>query len=147
MTNDSALFEDDFLLDLDDADLGSAAESPMPQPSEGEVSAASAQGAPEIAAPETAPVSTVALPEPEGGDAPLPAISIRVFYERAETAQLIETAGQDRRMARTDMEQSAGGVAAAIGYLSENVTPNLLIVESSLPAQQMLEQIDALAEH
>ena len=147
MTNESALFEDDFLMDLDDADLASTTESSA-SPSSGDgVMTAAAQTAPEGPAAEPAAVSTVTLPEPEGGDAPLPAISIRVFYERAETAQLIETAGRDRRMLRTDLEQASGGVAAAIGYLSENVTPNLLIVESSLPAQQMLEQIDALAEH
>lgn len=140
MTNDSALFEDDFLLDLDDVeDVAAEAvadEAPASDPVE---------TVPDMDL--AAAVPTVALPEPEGGDAPLPAISIRVFFERPETGQLIETAAEDRRMRRADVEMIPGGVAAAIGYLSENVTPNLLIVESSLPAQEMLSQIDALAEH
>ena len=36
---------------------------------------------------------------------------------------------------------------AAVEYLQTNVTPNLLILESHLPAAQMVAEIDALAEH
>jgi pilus assembly protein CpaE len=137
MTNDNALFEDDFLLDLDDdAGLTPAAEqSVVPATAELQPHNDASSGVP------------LPMPEPEGGDAPLPAISIRVFFEQPSTGQLVETASQDRRMRRADLELIPGGVAAAIGYLSENVTPNLLIVESSLPAAEMLGQIDALAEH
>ncbi|MEO9968738.1 MAG: AAA family ATPase [Hyphomonadaceae bacterium] len=146
MTNDSALFEDDFLLDLDDVE-DVTADAVMPEDSASD--AAEAESNVDLAAPAvaTAAAMPVAMPEPEGGDAPLPAISIRVFFERPETGQLVETASADRRMARADIELIPGGVAAAIGYLTENVTPNLLIVESSLPAQEMLAQIDSLAEH
>jgi pilus assembly protein CpaE len=60
---------------------------------------------------------------------------------------LLDTAAADRRMARADVQTVPGGIPAAIEYLMANVTPNLLIVESSLPGKQMIEQIDALAEH
>jgi len=86
-------------------------------------------------------------PEPEGGDRPIPAISIRVFYETSSTADLINTIASDRRLARADVEMVEGGLPASVAYLQDNVSPNLLIVESSLPTAQMIEQIDALAEH
>ena len=138
MTNDNALFEDDFLLDLDD----DVAAQPEAQPAE-----MSAEPVGMDAMTDPLPAGAVSLPEPEGGDAPLPAISIRVFFEQPSTGELIETASNDRRMRRADLEIVAGGVPAAMAYLSENVTPNLLVVESSLPAAEMLAQIDALAEH
>ncbi len=139
MTNENALFEDDFLLDL-----------------EGEGELAPTDRA--AAKPATAVVAEhhhgqrgggvpMTMPEPEGGDASLPAISIRVFFEQSSTGQLVQTACQDRRMRRADLELIQGGIPAAMSYLSENVTPNLLIVESSLPASEMVEQIDSLAEY
>ncbi len=140
MTNDNALFEDDFLLDLDD-DAG-------PQPEADVASDLAEQVMTQtVAGLDVAPASSVPMPEPEGGDAPLPAISIRVFFEQPATGELIETASNDRRMRRTDLEMVPGGIPAAMAYLGENVTPNLLVVESSLPAAEMLGQIDALAEY
>ena len=138
MTNDNALFEDDFLLDLDD----DVTAQPEAQPAE-----MSAEPVGMDVMTDPLPAGAVSLPEPEGGDAPLPAISIRVFFEQPSTGELIETASNDRRMRRADLEMVAGGVPAAMAYLGENVTPNLLVVESSLPAAEMLAQIDALAEH
>ena len=138
MTNESALFEDDFTVDLDD--LSSPTKDTLTDEINdfaNQVVPASDSGA------ETMPY----VPEVAGGDRPIPAISIRTFYEKPETASLIETASADRRMTRADLEMAQGGLPAAIEYLAHNVTPNLLIVESSLPAAQMISQIDALAEH
>jgi len=50
-------------------------------------------------------------------------------------------------MRRTDFASENGGLDAAIEYLTSNVTPNLLIVESSMPSKEMLAKIDQLAEH
>lgn len=143
MANESALFEDDFLLELEDD------APPKPDPvlhDDEELTDIALDDGLDDPAPE--PVQTDAyIPEPQGGDRPIPAISIRVFYERAETAELIDTASQDRRMVRADVEAIAGGLPAAIAYLTENATPNLLIVESSAQASEMIAQIDELAGH
>ena len=77
----------------------------------------------------------------------LPAISIKLFYERAETRGLLEVSAQDRRMGRATVECIPGGIPAAIAYMSENPTPNLLMIESSESAGQVVREIDALAEH
>ncbi len=77
----------------------------------------------------------------------LPAISIKLFYEREETRGLLEVSAQDRRMGRATVECIPGGIPAAIAYMSENPTPNLLMIESSESAGQVVREIDALAEH
>ncbi len=82
-----------------------------------------------------------------GGDRTIPAISIKVFYERSETAQIVKTAASDRRMKQASLECIAGGLSTAIEYLSANITPNLLIIESNLPSNEMLTQIDILAQY
>ncbi len=85
--------------------------------------------------------------EQSGGDAMLPAISIKLFYEREETRELINLCAADRRMGRATVECMPGGIAAAVADLRANTTPNLLMVESSAQASQVLHEIDALAEH
>ena len=82
-----------------------------------------------------------------GGDAPLPAISIKLFYEQESTCQVMDVCANDRRMGRASAESIPGGIPAAIAYMQENPTPNLLIIESSASAATILEQVDTLAEH
>jgi pilus assembly protein CpaE len=82
-----------------------------------------------------------------GGDSVLPAISIQVFYERDETRLLMEVCERDRRMGRATIEAHSGGIAGAIDYMSQNPTPNLLIIESTARSAQLLSEIDMLAEH
>lgn len=140
MTNERALFEDDFTVDLDDFAVEEGPRADLvDEVSETEIVAlednADKHDAVEFA------------PEPEGGDRPVPAISAKVFYETSGTAELMDVVASDRRMSRATVELAEGGLSAAVEYLRHNASPNLLIVESSLPAAQMLEQIDALAEH
>lgn len=85
--------------------------------------------------------------EGAGGDAILPAISIKVFYEREETRLLMEVCARDRRMGRATLESHPGGIPAAISFMQQNPTPNLLLIESSARSAQMLAEIDSLAEH
>ncbi len=82
-----------------------------------------------------------------GGDAMLPAISIKLFYEREETRALVQLCAADRRMGRATVECIPGGIPAAVADLRANATPNLLMVESSAQASQVLHEIDTLAEH
>ena len=82
-----------------------------------------------------------------GGDAILPAIAIKVFYEREETRLLMEVCARDRRMGRATIESLPGGIPAAIEFMRQNPTPNLLLIESSARSAQLLSEIDMLAEH
>lgn len=96
-------------------------------------------------------MSGVSAPIP-GGDAPtgsvtVPHISVHVFCERAGTAKVAEIASQDRRLARASFTIEEGGLTRAVEVYKNETTPDLLIIESSLPAAQMLQQIDELANY
>lgn len=141
MANESAMFEDDFTVDFEDHDDNL----------DPDISASSKDkvGTDLIEYPEEYEQANLDnfIPEIQGGDRPIPAISIRVFFEKTSTAELITIASKDRRMLSADVQTVAGGLPAAIEYLKNNATPNLLIVESSQAGVQMLAQIDALAEN
>ena len=147
MSHDKALFDDEIDPDFEDV----FAEDPLAdlvKPS-AEPAAETGVMADEAVTPPTADndafrFSTV---DRAGGDSMLPAISIKLFYERDETRQLLETCANDRRMGRATVESIPGGIPAAIAYMSENPTPNLLLIESSDSAGQVLREIDQLAEH
>lgn len=83
----------------------------------------------------------------EGGDIILPAISVKLFCERSETRVMMELCARDRRMGRATVDCHEGGIPAAVQYLRQNPTPDLLIVESEADAMQVLAEIDSLAEH
>ena len=134
MSHESALFEEDFA-----ADLGDLQAPQMRRPA--------GQGQALDPRLTDASAAEYAAPESHGGDRPIPAISIRAFYETPNTLQLLQVASSDRRMARADIDLVQGGIEAAIQYLSVNATPNLLLIESGLPARDMLAQIDSLAEY
>lgn len=80
------------------------------------------------------------------GSISVPHISVHAFCERSGTAKVIEMASSDRRLARANFQIEEGGLTRALEVYAQESTPDLLIIESSLPAQQMLKQIDALAE-
>ena len=157
MNNDSALFEDDFAAELEELMEKSDNPSTTPTPVEEPPLLVEADEGEEVAEGDNQLVAVVEqqvhdagiayMPEPDGGDRPIPAISVRAFHESSTSAQLLDMVSTDRRMRRTDFVSDGGGLAAAIEYLQSNVTPNLLIVESSLPAAQMIAQIDELAGH
>ena len=95
------------------------------------------------------PAGSVQLADegPSAGDRPIPAISIYAFVEKAATRELIETISRDRRLSRASVEIFEGGLDAAVGHLAQSATPNLLLVESTAPAPQLIADIDRLAEH
>lgn len=143
MSNENALFEDDFE-DVFSEDPLADLVNPAPEP-EVAVAPEEAVETPDLVADND--LHGLGIAEPSGGDAMLPAISIKLFYEREETRGLLEICGQDRRMGRATIECIPGGIPAAIAYMSENPTPNLLMIESSESAAQVIREIDALAEH
>ena len=77
---------------------------------------------------------------------PIPRISIQAFCESPETAQALERASEDRRLSKAHVSIHMGGATAAVAHYQESPTPNLIIIESSLPRADMLGELDALAE-
>ena len=80
------------------------------------------------------------------GDVSVPRISIHVFCARPDTAELVEQAAGDRRMARAATTVLPGGVQAAVEQYQNQPTPSLVIVESLDSAPELLAQLDRLAE-
>lgn len=155
MSNDNALFEDDFELEFDD-DFDSALASVIDEAAE---DAAVDLDPVNIDAPlkelqefeEEADLvddgHIAATDFDDGGYRAIPAIAAMAFCESSRTAALVEAVSNDRRMHQANVQIQTGGLDAAIAYLSENPTPNLLILESSAPNQTLIAQIDELASH
>jgi pilus assembly protein CpaE len=60
--------------------------------------------------------------------------------------EIIRTAFADRRMARAHGTVAAGGIPAAVLLYQTQSTPNLLMVESSSPREELLASLTSLAE-
>lgn len=145
MANENALFEDDFDMEFED-DFDSGSSTIFDEASvEPVLAAAGVELDPPMKAMDAAPSALYA--DIEGGDRAIPAIEARVFCETARTSQLAQAVAQDRRMAHATVEIHNGGMIAAIEYLQQNPTPNLLILESSAATQTMVAQVDELASY
>jgi len=77
---------------------------------------------------------------------PIPRISIQAFCEDPKTAEVLQSATVDRRLAKSHVSVHMGGASAAVAHYLESPTPNLIIVETTLPRAQMLSELDRLAE-
>jgi pilus assembly protein CpaE len=77
---------------------------------------------------------------------PIPRISIQAFCDDPETAEVMQIAAEDRRLAKTHVSVHMGGAAAAVAHYQENPTPNLIIIESALDRANMLHELDRLAD-
>jgi len=151
MGKETALFEDDFGTEFEDVfneDALTGANDLDSQDPFAETPAHPVQPVSDFAAKPVTPAQFSFAPlEQSGGDAMLPAISIKLFYEREETRALMQLCAADRRMGRATVQCIPGGIPAAVADLRANPTPNLLMVESSAQASQVLHEIDTLAEH
>ncbi len=78
--------------------------------------------------------------------APLPRISLQAFCETADLAATINEAANDRRMERTHVKVNMGGAPAALEAYRTSPTPNVIVIESSASRDEMLAQLEALAE-
>lgn len=150
MSNDNALFEDDFDMDFDD-DLDSALATVIDDPAD---PAAVDLEPPMKGLSDFDPDEDPGFDAPitvadfdDGGSRAIPAIAAMAFCETSRTAALIEAVANDRRMQQATVQTQTGGLEAAIAYLVENPTPNLLILESSANNASMISQIDELASH
>ncbi len=84
--------------------------------------------------------------EAMGRARPIPRISIQAFCEHPDTAQAMQIAAEDRRLAKAHVSVHMGGVSAAVAHYQESPTPNLIMIESSMPRQAVLGELDRLAE-
>ncbi|MDB5640916.1 MAG: CtpF protein [Hyphomicrobiales bacterium] len=78
--------------------------------------------------------------------APVPRVSIQAFCEEASTHEILTQAAADRRMSRAHMRVHMGGVTGALAAYSEAPTPNLIVIESFVPRDELVAQLDRLAE-
>ncbi len=77
---------------------------------------------------------------------PIPRISIQCFCETPQMAETLQVAAEDRRLTKAHVSIHMGGISAAVAHYQESPTPNLIIVESRLPRNQILSELDRLAE-
>ena len=77
---------------------------------------------------------------------PIPRISIQAFCEDQKLANVLQFAAEDRRLSKAHVSIHMGGAAAAIAHYQESPTPNLIMIESSLPRRELLAELDQLAE-
>ncbi|MET3926892.1 AAA family ATPase [Devosia sp. 2618] len=81
-----------------------------------------------------------------GGARLIPRITIQAFCEHSQTAQLVESAIHDRRMSKVALTTHNGGIEGAVETYKSNPTPNLIIVETSLPTSEIASALERLAE-
>ena len=77
---------------------------------------------------------------------PIPRISIQAFCENGAMAEIVQVAAEDRRLAKAHVNVHMGGIDAAATHYQQNPTPNLIIIESSLPREHIVAELDRLAE-
>jgi pilus assembly protein CpaE len=92
---------------------------------------------------EEAPVETVAA---DDHIAPAPRVSVQAFCETVETAAAVQSAGVDRRLAKTHLKIQMGGIAAALEAYRNSPTPNVIVLESASRDDDILSGLDHLAE-
>lgn len=76
---------------------------------------------------------------------PIPRINIQAFCDDPATAEKVQEASHDRRLAKAHVTVQMGGMAAALSFYSNAPTPNLIIVESQLRSDALLAQLEQLA--
>lgn len=77
---------------------------------------------------------------------PLPAMELAVFTETPELAALVETLGRSRQFGRVRLSQTGGGLQAALSAFANAQAPHVLLIETSLAQDALLEGLDALSE-
>src|ERR1700755_2089648 len=71
-----------------------------------------------------------APPLPDDYIAPAPRVSVQAFCETTTTADAVQSAGLDRRLAKAHLTIKMGGVVAAIDTYHSIPTPNVIILET-----------------
>jgi len=77
---------------------------------------------------------------------PIPRINIQAFCEDPNTAQVLQSVSQDRRLSKAHVTVQMGGVDAASAFYKNAPTPNLIIIESLHKRDQIIADLGRLAE-
>src|SRR5690349_24188729 len=88
--------------------------------------------------------SEALLPPTEEHIAPAPRVSVQAFCDTVETAAAVQSAGEDRRLAKAHLKIQMGGMAAAIEAYRSAPTPNVIILETGANGD-ILGGLDQLA--
>lgn len=78
---------------------------------------------------------------------PVPRVSVQAFCLGEQSARVIETAAEDRRMSKAHVKVSLGGIPGAIDYFTQAPTPNLIVVEATGERNKILHELESLAEY
>ncbi len=76
----------------------------------------------------------------------IPRITVQSFCENEQTAEAIANAAIDRRLAKSHVTVQMGGARAANSFYQTAPTPNLIIIESLSEREEMLADLDQLAQ-
>ena len=76
----------------------------------------------------------------------VPRINIHAFCDNQQTAETMQLAAADRRMARAHTTIQMGGIMAAVQVFQAQATPNVLLVESHGSRDVILSELASLAE-
>src|ERR1700691_2359372 len=79
--------------------------------------------------------------------APAPRVSVQAFCKNVDTAAAIQSAGEDRRMAKAHLRIQMGGLTAAVEAYQSSPTPNVIILESENRGDEILAGLDQLANY
>ncbi|WP_376800031.1 AAA family ATPase [Candidatus Raskinella chloraquaticus] len=80
------------------------------------------------------------------GIRPIPRITVQAFCETHELQSAIETAREDRRLARVHIKVQAGGLPAAVEFYRDAPTPNLVILETTERREGLLRDLQAFSD-
>ena len=76
----------------------------------------------------------------------VPRISIGIFCDNPQSAQVMQSAASDRRMARAHVTIQMGGIAGAAQFYTQEQTPNVVIVESHGDRARVMAELGQFAE-
>lgn len=85
-------------------------------------------------------------PEDLANIRPVPRVAIQAFCETEMVANTFEHASKDRRMSKAHLKVQMGGIRAAVEFYQTATTPNLIFVESRLVGQELMGELEYLAE-
>lgn len=91
-------------------------------------------------------MTTDAHAEGESVLPPIPRIALQAFCETTALAEVIATAAEDRRLAKVHVRVQMGGALGAVEAFRASPTPNVLILETTGRRNEILGQLDELAE-
>lgn len=90
------------------------------------------------------PSAAPSSPDAEEHIVPAPRVSVQAFCETMETATAVQTAGEDRRLAKAHLKVQMGGMRAAIEAYRSAPTPNVIVLETESRGD-ILAGLDQLA--